>query len=313
MKIWNGIERYPEDAGPVVATIGNYDGVHRGHRIILSDVVAAARARNARSLLITFDPHPLQVVAPERRPRLLQTRGQKLECLEATGLDAVLILAFNPTLAAMTGEQFFDAVLDRRVDLAEVRIGENFRFGHDRAGGVDLLASIGAQRDFEVVSVPAVQIDGGIVSSSGIRQRIRDGQVESAAVMLGRPYTIRGEVTHGDGRGRMLRYPTANLSTRNELLPGNGVYVTEAVTGAARQAALSNVGTRPTFHGGEPGVETHLIDFEGNLYGERMEVRFLARIRDEQRFADGAALSNQIARDLAAAEAYFENGRLAQR
>ncbi|MBD3866887.1 MAG: bifunctional riboflavin kinase/FAD synthetase [Acidobacteria bacterium] len=311
MKIWNRIERYPEDAGRVVATIGNYDGVHRGHRVILSDVVAAARALRGSSLLITFDPHPLEVVAPERRPQLLQTRGQKLESLEETGLDAVLILAFDTTLAAMTGEQFFEAVLDRRVDLAEVRIGENFRFGHDRAGGVELLTAIGARRKFEVGSVSPVEIDGGIVSSSRIRQQIRDGQVESAAAMLGRPYTIRGEVTRGDGRGRKLRYPTANLSTRNELLPGNGVYVTEVVTGAARQAAVSNVGIRPTFHSGGTAVETHLIDFEGNLYGERMEVRFLARIRDEQKFADGVELSNQIARDLAAAEAFFENGRLA--
>jgi riboflavin kinase/FMN adenylyltransferase len=294
-----------------VATIGNYDGVHRGHRIILNDVVAAAGSRDTTSLLITFDPHPLEVVAPERRPQLLQTRGQKLESLEGTGLDAVLILEFNTTLAAMTGEQFFDAVLDRSVDLAEVRIGENFRFGHDRAGGVELLTSIGARRGFQVGSVRPVELDGGIVSSSRIRQQIRDGQVESAAAMLGRPYTIRGEVTRGDGRGRKLRYPTANLHTRNELLPGNGVYVTEVVTGAARQAAVSNVGTRPTFPGGATAVETHLIDFEGNLYGERMEVRFLARIRDERQFADGAELSNQIARDLAAAEAFFENGRLA--
>jgi len=159
--------------------------------------------------------------------------------------------------------------------------------------------------------VDAVEVDGGIVSSSRIREQIRAGQVESAAAMLGRPYAVRGEVTHGDGRGRKLRYPTANLATRNELLPGNGVYVTEVVTGAARQAAVSNVGIRPTFHDGGRGVETHLIDFEGNLYGERMEVRFLARLRDEQRFTDGAELSNQIARDLAAAEAFFENGRLA--
>jgi riboflavin kinase/FMN adenylyltransferase len=311
MNIWNRIERYPENAGKVVATIGNFDGVHRGHLFILSDVADAARARDLTSLLITFDPHPLEVVAPERRPQLLQTRGQKLECLEAAGLDAVLILAFNHELAAMTGEQFFEAVLDSRVDLAEVRIGENFRFGHDRAGGVESLSTIGARYGFEVGSVSPVEIDGGIVSSSRIRQLLRDGQVEAAAGMLGRPYTIRGEVTHGDGRGRKLHFPTANLTTRNELLPGHGVYVTEVVTGAARQAAVTNVGSRPTFRSGTTVVETHLLDFDGNLYGQRMEVRFLARIRDEQQFADGAELSNQIARDLAAAEGFFENGRLA--
>ena len=311
MKIWNRIERYPENAGPVVATIGNYDGVHRGHGIILSAVVASAKARKMNSLLITFDPHPLEVVAPERRPPLLQTRRQKLESLESTGLDAVLILAFDGELAAMTGERFFQSVLDARVDLAEVRIGENFRFGHDRAGGVELLTAIGHRRGFTLVSVPTVEMDGGIVSSSGIRALIRDGRVEPAAGMLGRPYTIRGEVIHGDGRGRKLHYPTANLDARNELLPRAGVYVTEVIVGLTRHTSVTNVGSRPTFRSGGLGVETHLIDFEGDLYGEIMEVRFLARIRDEEKFADGAELSDQIARDLAAAEAFFENGRLA--
>ncbi len=312
MKIWNHIERYPKNAGPVVATIGNYDGVHRGHRLILSDVVGSAMARKLTSLLITFDPHPLEVIAPERRPRLLQTRGQKLESLESADLDAVLILKFDRELAALTGERFFQSVLDSRVDLAEVRIGENFRFGHDRAGGVELLTAIGDRRGFTVVSVPAVKIDGVTVSSSRTRALIRDGKMEPAAEMLGRPYAIRGEVTHGDGRGRKLHYPTANLAARNELLPLTGVYVTEVVVGAARHASVTNVGSRPTFRSGGVGVETHLIDFEGDLYGEIMEVRFLARIRGEEKFADGVELSDQIARDLAAAEAFFENGRLAQ-
>jgi riboflavin kinase/FMN adenylyltransferase len=197
------------------------------------------------------------------------------------------------------------------VEFAEVRIGENFRFGHDRAGGVELLTSIGRRRGFDVVSIPAVELDGGVISSSRIRESIRNGQVEEASAMLGRPYAIRGEVTHGDGRGRKLRYPTANLSTGNELLPRAGVYVTEVLAGAVRHGSVTNVGSRPTFRSGRTQVETHLIDFTGDLYGEDLEVRFLARIRDEMKFEDANALSDQIARDLAATQGFFENGRLA--
>ncbi len=311
MKVWNGIDRYPTDAGPVVATIGNYDGVHRGHQVILADVTASAVRRRAASLLITFDPHPLEIVDPSRRPQLLQTREQKLESLEATGLDAVLILEFTPELMMMTGERFFHAVLSDRLEFAEIRIGDNFRFGHDRAGGVDLLAKIGRDRSFDVVAVTAVEVGGGIVCSSRIRTTVQEGNIESAASMLGRPYALRGVVTHGDGRGRKLRYPTANLRTGNELFPRAGVYVTEVVTGACRQAAVTNVGNRPTFGREEPVVESHLLDFDGDLYGEAMDVRFLARLRDEIRFQDAAALSDQIGRDLAAAEAFFDNAPLA--
>jgi riboflavin kinase/FMN adenylyltransferase len=309
MKIWNGIDRYPADSGPVVATIGNYDGVHRGHQVILGDVTASARNRKASSLLITFDPHPLEIVDPDRRPQLLQTREQKLESLEETGLDAVLILEFNQDLMMMTGEQFFQAVLSARLKFAEIRIGDNFRFGHDRAGGVGLLSTIGKERKFDVGAVTAVMIDGGIVCSSRIREAVRKGNVEAAFSMLGRPYTLHGRVVHGDGRGRRLHFPTANLQTPNELLPLGGVYVTEVVTGACRQAAVTNVGSGPTFNRAVTAVESHLLDFEGDLYGDRMEVRFLARLRDEKKFPDAAALSDQIGRDLAAAVAFFDNGR----
>lgn len=310
MNVWYGFDRTPRDLGPLCATIGNYDGVHLGHAAILRAVVARARAENATSVLITFDPHPLAVVAPERRPALLQTREQKLRALEATGLDAVLFVRFTAELARRTGEEFVDAVLASGLPLQSVHVGGNFRFGRDRAGGVDLLRRIGDLRGFEVVEVAPVRIHDRVVSSSAIRRCLADGDVAEAARMLGRPYSLVGEVVPGDGRGRALDYPTANLSTGNELIPARGVYVTEAVLPAARHPAVTNVGTRPTFDGERFLVETHLLEYSGDLYHQEMEIRFLERLRDEIRFAGAAALSDQIGRDLAAATAFFENGAL---
>lgn len=310
MNVWNGIDRYPAGVGPVCATIGNYDGVHRGHAAILREVVARAGRERLSAVLVTFDPHPLTVVAPERRPALLQTRDQKLRALEDAGLDGVLIVHFTAGLAWSTGREFLDVVLDSGLDLRSVHVGGNFRFGKDRTGDVDLLRTVGASRGFEVVQVDAVEVDGTVVSSSAVRRRIADGDVDGAARMLGRTYSIVGEVVRGDGRGRTLEYPTANVASDNELLPARGVYVTETVWNAARYPSITNIGVRPTFDGGRLAVETHLLEFDDDLYHSRVEVRFLARLRDELRFGGPAELSDQIGRDLAAAVAYFENGAL---
>jgi riboflavin kinase/FMN adenylyltransferase len=312
MRIWNGVDHYPPNTR-AVATIGNYDGVHLGHRAILKSVADRARDLGEVSLLITFDPHPLSVVAPERRPRLIDTRRQKLEQLESTGLDAVLILSFTPALAALSGERFFDEVLGSQVLLSAVHVGANFRFGRGRSGGLDLLRRIGAERGFDVVEVPAVSLGDRVVSSSTIRALIGDGDVTTAGRMLGRSYALLGEVVPGDGRGRGLSFPTANLRVRNELVPKTGVYVTETFFDAMRYPSVTNVGTRPTFDDSRLTVETHLLDFEGDLYSKEIEVRFMARIRDESRFPGPDALSDQIARDLAATVAYFENVGLSGR
>jgi riboflavin kinase/FMN adenylyltransferase len=307
MKVWNGIESFPEGGPRCVATIGNYDGVHRGHQAILRSVVDAARRGGLASALLTFEPHPLSVVAPERTPRLLQTRRQRLESLEATGLDGVLILRFDRDLAALSGEQFFAQVLCGPVAFESIHVGRTFRFGHGRSGDVELLGIIGKSHGFDVVTVSPVEIEGGVVSSSAIRKAVGDGDVETALAMLGRPFAVAGEVVAGQGRGRALQFPTANLESENDLLPRRGVYVTETLALATRHASVTNVGIRPTFNGDSMTVETHLLDFDDDLYGQRVEVRFMARLRDEQRFSSPAQLSDQIARDRAAAEAFFQN------
>jgi riboflavin kinase/FMN adenylyltransferase len=308
MIVWNGMEAFPRDAAPVVASIGNYDGVHLGHRAILRSVVAAARARGLLSLVVTFDPHPLSVVAPSRRPRLLQTRRQKLDTLDGCGIDGVLILRFDATFAAMSGEEFFRMFLKGRATPAAIHVGSSFRYGHDRAGDVDLLCRIGSEMGFEVVGIPQVEVSGEIVSSSAIRRIVEEGDVERAARMLGRPFALTGEVVGGDGRGRTLDFPTANLDVENEMIPRRGVYVTEASVLSSRNASVTNVGVRPTFGGEALVVESHLIDFDEDLLGERMEVRFLARLRDEKRFSGPDELADQIARDRAAAVAFFQSG-----
>jgi len=308
MIVWNGMERYPHDAAPAVATIGNYDGVHVGHRAILRSAVAGAKGRQLQSLLITFDPHPLSVVAPSRRPRLLQTRRQKLDTLAECGIDGVLVVHFDGTLAAMSGDAFFRTFLRSRVTPAAIHVGVNFRFGHDRAGDTDLLCRIGVEMGIDVVGIPQVEVGGETVSSSAIRRAVEDGDVERAARMLGRPFALTGEVVAGNGRGRTLDFPTANLDVENEMIPRRGVYVTETSVLSSRNISVTNVGVRPTFGGETLVVETHLIDFDEDLLGERMDVRFLARIRDERRFSDPGELADQIARDRAAAVAYFQGG-----
>jgi riboflavin kinase/FMN adenylyltransferase len=307
VRIWNGIGALPAGREPVVASIGNYDGVHLGHQEILRRVVADARRRRVDALLVTFDPHPVAVLAPERSPRLLQTRRQKIDSLERTGLTDLLILDFDSVLAALDGEAFFERVLLERVRFAAIHVGESFRFGRGRTGDVELLRRIGERHGFEVHGVPTFRIGGEPVSSSAIRAALDAGEVERARRMLSRPYAVAGEVVPGDGRGRGLQCPTANLDLENSLVPRAGVYVTESVVLASRIPSVTNVGTRPTFGGQRLTVETHLLGFDENLYHERLELHFLARLRDERRFPDASALADQIARDRAAAEAFFQN------
>jgi riboflavin kinase / FMN adenylyltransferase len=312
VNVWNELDAFPTGREPLVATIGNFDGVHLGHRAILDSVTSAAKARSAPSLLITFDPHPLAVVAPSRRPRLLQTRRQKLETLEDARIDGVLILPFDRELASLDGEAFFGEFLAQRLRFASIHVGRNFRFGRARGGDLRVLEAIGRQRGFSVVGVPQVEIAGETVSSSAIRAAIEEGEIERARAMLGRPFAVTGEVIRGEGRGRTLEFPTANLAVENETIPRRGVYVTETVVFASRFPSVTNVGIRPTFGGSTLSVETHLLDVDEDLYGERLEVRFLARLRDERTFGGAAELADQIARDRAAAISYFSALTLAR-
>jgi riboflavin kinase/FMN adenylyltransferase len=313
MRIWNGIDSYRGQSAPVVATIGNYDGVHLGHQRILASVLQASRSRGLGSLLITFEPHPLTVVAPDKRPPLLMTRRQKLDRLEQAGLDGVLILDFDEPMALRSGAQFLDALLGSGLRLAAVHVGENFRFGRGREADVRTLREIGRTRGFQVVAIASVLVDGQPVSSSAIRRSVAEGDVGRAWQLLGRPFALTGQVVRGTGRGRELLFPTANLQVDNELIPGRGVYVTETVVLGAPHSSVTNIGVRPTFGGEDLVVETHLLEYAGELHGSRLEVRFLARLRDERRFSGASELADQIARDRAAAAAFFHNQEIRTR
>lgn len=310
MKVWNGLDDLPEGRTPVVASVGNYDGVHLGHQATLESVVANARQRGLTAALITFDPHPLTVVAPDRRPDLVQTRRQKLHSLERTGIDEVLIVPFDAALARLEPEAFFDDYLLPRYPLAAVHVGQNFRFGKARRGDVDLLGTIGQRAGFDVECVQSVEVDGRTVSSSAVREALRAGDVALAERLLGRPFALTGLVARGEARGRELGFPTANLETDNLFLPRTGVYLSHVRALAGKHAAMTNVGSRPTFGGERLSVEAHLLNFDQDLYGQRIEVLFLERLRDEQRFDGPEKLADQLARDLAASESYFAQLRL---
>lgn len=291
-----------------VVTIGNFDALHRGHQALIRRVVERARAAGTEAGLITFEPHPVQVLRPDAGLRRLTTRRQKLALLAAQGLDTVLLIGFDRRFAEVEASTFADEFLGRRLAVREVHVGERFRFGRGRAGDLPLLREIGERRGFRAFGVEEVPADGDPISSTRIRAAVEAGEVELARRLLGRPYALEGTVTEGDGRGRQLGWPTANLALTSELPPAPGVYVAEAIgADGDRHPAAVNVGVRPTVdpHRTDPVVEAHLLDFQGDLYGRRLELRLLRRLRGEERFADLDALTTQIGRDVEAVREYF--------
>jgi riboflavin kinase / FMN adenylyltransferase len=303
------VERTPEAIRPhlraPVATIGNFDGLHRGHRVIIDRVLERARAGGGTSLVITFEPHPLAVLAPDRAPRMIVTRRQKLALFEAAGIDAVLALTFDTALAAVGAADFVAGHLDARLGLREVYVGANFNFGRGREGDADTLVRLCAGRGITAARVEEVRFLGSAVSSSRIRRALAAGEVELAGELLGRPFAIEGKVTHGAGRGTALGIPTANLQVENELVPQDGVYVTETRLDGRGLPSVTNIGTRPTFGERALTVETHLLDAAPDLYGRPIELAFLARLRQELRFDSAQALVEQIRRDIERARAFF--------
>lgn len=294
-------------ARPAVA-IGNFDGIHLGHQALVGAAVADARADSGTAMVLTFDPHPAKVIAPERAPRTLLTLEQRAEILAELGIDVVAVLPFDAALAALAPDAFVRDILVRGLGAKVVVVGERFRFGHARAGDAALLAQLGAQWGFRVHALPVVLLDGLPVSSSRIREALGDGDVVAAARLLGRPFFIDGRVVRGDGRGRLLGVPTANLETPNQALPANGVYAAWAriERAADRRPCVVNLGQRPTFEGRGSSLEAHLLGFEGDLYGASMRLWFVRRLRDERRFASAEALVEQIRRDIEDARGILE-------
>ncbi|MDP8958764.1 MAG: bifunctional riboflavin kinase/FAD synthetase [Actinomycetota bacterium] len=288
-------------AGSAV-TIGVYDGVHRGHQEVIGRLRERAAVRGVASGLITFDRHPLRVVAPQRAPQLLTTLEQRLELLEGLGLELVAVLPFDERMRELGPEAFVSLVLDEGVDARLVLVGEDFRFGKHRAGDVDALAELGKAHGFEVEAVPLLEAGETPLSSTAIRQAVAAGRVEEAARVLGRCHEVRGEVVAGSGRGRELGFPTANLMPSPEVVvPGRGIYAGRVEVGRDEHLAAASVGVRPTFGEEERVVvEAYLLDFEGDLYGRQIDLRLCWRLRDEERFESVDELVAQMHRDVKA-------------
>jgi riboflavin kinase/FMN adenylyltransferase len=291
--------------------MGTFDGVHLGHQAILRDVRRRARARNGRAVLLTFDPHPLRVVRPEAAPPLLTLPNEKKEILTQLGLDYVAFISFTPELSRYSPEEFVEDIVVPRFRPAEVVIGYDHGFGRGRAGDVSVLERLGRIHGFEVSVVGGVEADGTPFSSTGVRQSVSAGDMEGAAAGLGRPYSFRGTVIRGLGRGKVLGFPTANLAPPppDKLLPGEGIYAVCATLGAERIDGLLHLGPRPTFAGSPPAIELFLIDFERDIYGERVIVDVLHRLREVRSFPSGDDLVAQMRRDLADGRDYFRSRR----
>ncbi len=297
----------PRDRGTVV-TVGTFDGVHRGHWEVLQEIRRRAEATGRRSVLVTFDPHPLRIVRPEHAPPLLTTPVEKKEILAESGLDWAVFISFTETLSRYSPREFVEDVLVGRLGVDELVIGYDHGFGRDRSGDADTLRAIGSELGFAVDVVPPVATGGEPVSSSRIRRAVADGRMEEARACLGRPYSVRGVVVRGDGRGRQLGFPTANLKVQHadKLIPPSGIYAVRGATRSGVHMGALHMGPRPTFQGSPPTMELHLLDFSGDLYGEEVRVDFVRRLRDVQPFDGAAALVAQMRRDVAAARGVLD-------
>ena len=283
-----------------VVTVGTFDGVHRGHRAIIEYLKQRAEEQSGPSTLVSFDPHPRTVVQKEEVP-LLTTVAERADLLEELGLDRFVVVPFSTEFAQLGPKEYVRDVLVTQIGLQEVTVGYDHRFGKDRAGDVELLRDLGDHFGFEIDVIPPQHVDRDIVSSSAIRSLLRDqGAIEEANERLGRPYQLEGIVACGKGRGRQLGYPTANLALEDvrKLVPKRGVYATTVTLPDGQQrSGMMNIGRRPTFDEMDVTVEVHLLDFEGDLYGERLSVQFLQRLRDEQKFESAEALAAQLSED----------------
>ena len=310
IEVWHHpIETAPA-SGPFIVTLGTFDGVHAGHRELLRLAAGRAKAQGHRAAVVTFDPHPTVVVAPERRPKLLMTLDQRLAAFEAEGMDMAWVIPFSRAFSELEPGAFLDRIQQILVPV-EIHVGRAFCFGRDRSGNVETLEAWGATHGCRVHTLALRAPDGGRLSSTRIREVLDEGDVAAAAQLLGHPYTLTGVVVEGDRRGRHLGFPTANLAWEQEQLPAGGVYVTEALLPhhGGPYLGLTNVGEKPTFDGHRLTVETHLPAFEGDLYGARLDLRFLHRIRGEAKFGSVDELRNQIGKDVAEGQAWWKGHR----
>jgi riboflavin kinase/FMN adenylyltransferase len=289
---------------PVVA-LGNFDGLHRGHQKLVDEVRRQAQERAGTSVVMIFDPHPPRILRPDKAPPLLMTLDQKIEAFQHAGVDALAIVRFTPELAKWEPELFVETVLLDWLRVAEVWVGANFLFGRDRSGTFTLLRALGEDRGFHVEPIEPVRYKDFVVSSTRIRRLIEEGRVDEAGSLLGHHYFVDGTVIGGDGRGRDLGFPTANLLTRNELMPADGIYATMAILAQTYHQAVSSIGIRPTIGDDRPTIETFILEGRHEVYGAPMRLAFVKWLRPQMKFDDLAGLQAQITRDAAAAADLF--------
>ena len=297
MKIFHGTEN-ANILRPTVLTLGVFDGLHLGHQQIMRTVVDRAKAVNAVATAITFDPHPRAVLYPESAPPLLQTLDQRLANLEVLGIEQAIVIPFTREFAGQPAEGFLSDIIHDRLHAKEVYLGKGFAFGKDRGGNIDLLRSMSEKLGFTADEIDEVQLRGLRISSSRIRKLLDEGRINLARRMLGRPYGVEGVIIRGNRRGHTIGFPTANLKPHNRVIPRYGVYATATLIDGTWRKSITNIGVRPTFESdADPSIESYIFDFDGDLYGDMLRVRFLHRIRDERKFNGIDELKAQIEKD----------------
>ncbi len=307
MRIIQGLDGFPADLAYPVLTIGNFDGVHIAHRRILSETVAIARRNQGTAVAMTFWPHPAQFFTPDRKLQYLADQPTKQDLIRQAGIDLLVTVPFDRDFSRIEAEDFVQRVLLEIIGAREIVVGFNFSFGRGKAGNANFLKEEAARAGSHAHIIGAFEMGGvDVVSSTRIRSLVREGDVETAARFLGRGYSVRGEVIHGAHRGAGLGFPTANVHPGNQIIPAKGVYVASVVLGGEAHEAVVNVGVNPTFGGDTLSIEAHLLEFDGDLYGETIEVRFIRRIRPEMPFPSIERLIEQIGRDVETAKAYFK-------
>ncbi len=306
MRLFHGTDN-ADILRPTVLTLGVFDGLHLGHQLIMRTVVERARELRVVPTVITFDPHPRAVLHPESSPPFLQTLDQKVEGFGVLGIEQTIVVRFTREFSQIRAADFLKDIVKDRLHAQEVYLGRGFAFGHNREGNIELLKQVGNELGFLAGEVPEVRVRNERVSSSKVRHLLAQGRVNLARRMLGRPYGVEGRVERGEERGHVLGFPTANLHPQNRVIPTNGVYVTGTLVDGKWRRSVTNVGTRPTFETDtEPSVETFVLNWSGDLYGDVVRVRFLHRLRDERKFGSLEELKGQIEKDVRRAESYFE-------
>jgi riboflavin kinase / FMN adenylyltransferase len=304
MEILRSIPELSHLPGPLFLAIGVFDGVHLGHQAVISTSAEHARISNGTPVVVTFDPHPEKILRPEKAPHLLTATAHKIALIRTLGVRHLLIITFDRQFAATEPEDFVQWLVQHSKPLREICVGHEWSFGKNRRGNLELLTKLGAKFDFNVVGFPPVTVNGEIVSSTTIRRAVETGDFEKAAAMLGREYTILGTVVRGDDLGKKIGFPTANLSAHSEQFPPNGVYFAEAILEGERLPGVVNLGLRPTMSSGKSDrvLEIHLLDFERDIYGKDLQLRFVRYIRPEKKFENVDALVRQIERDVQQAQ-----------